>query len=158
MKKYAFICLLLLCSYIGANEDPRLNVRMSYPRSMRSNETKSFQVTIQNAHEEALHDLEFSVLDMEDLEINLDRIRISTLERNETLVVNMEVKNNLSAFFDRDDVIVFRVSGESFTRDTNLAITIEPVEYFWFFVIFSSMTVFAAILILIFIRINREEI
>ena len=159
MKKYALlICLSLLCSYITATETPRLNVRLNYPRTMKSNETRAFQVNIQNIHEETLYDLELSVLEVENLEINLDRIRINSLERNESIVVNMEVINNHSTFFDRDHVIVLRVSGENFTRDSNLSITIEPVEFFWFIVIFSFMTIFAAILILIFLKLNREEI
>ena len=159
MKKYApLIFLSFLCSYIAANEIPRMNIRLGYPRTMKSNDTGLFQISVQNNDEATLYDLELSVGEIDNLVINLDRTRISSLERNETVVVNMEVSNNKSYFSARDHVIVLKISNESFTRDSSLAITIEPLEFFWFFAVFSLMTVFAALLILICVKLNKGEI
>jgi uncharacterized membrane protein len=157
MKYMLMLILLLFCTYAFAAETTDIKVSLDYPREIKSNEKKLFELNVYNGENIVLHDLELSVLDHDDLEITLNKTRIDSIEPKETVIIYMEIITNNTYYFDKDTTIALKISNNEFTKDFGYKLTIKPVENFWFFIILAIALMLTILFIIIFIKLNRGE-
>jgi uncharacterized membrane protein len=149
--------LLLFCTYISVAETADIRVRLISSQEIKPNEKKTLVLSIHNDENMALHDLELSVLNDDDLEITLNKTRIYSIEPKETVMIDMEVTTTNTYYFDKDTFIALKISNDEFAKDFRYKLTIKPVENFWLFMILSIALIITILFVIIFIKLNRGE-
>jgi len=161
MKRYILtIILSLFCTYLFSIEFDNLRVHLGSlgrQRDIQSNSTETFDLSINNRGDAALHNLEISLTYTDDLIIVLSGQKVSALEPGETVRLTMEIINNHRYFFDRPALVIVTIANEDYASDFRFGFTIRAIENFWLGVILTLAALMIFLFIIVYIKADKGE-